>query len=98
MGNVVEFAPRLVTSVPQREPAISMIDVKESLAESVRTLFSSLASLSESLQKSDILICQIDDGETRAILLHKSEQIYHEWVRTSNELLKTASVLSTRKA
>lgn len=99
MGNVVVFTPRLATSALQVEPSISpSLMSRKSLGESIGTLFSSLASLSESLQKYDTLVCQIEDGETRARLLQKSEQIYREWVLTSNELLKAASVLSTRKA
>lgn len=96
MGNVLEFAARTANIDSQHEPAISTNEIQKSLAQSAWSLLSSLAILGESLQRSDSIICQIQDAQTRESLRHKSEQIYDAWVFTSIKLLNAFGGLPER--
>lgn len=99
MGTIVEFPPRL--DVPdlhlQSDQVITIRDVQASLADNARTLTSSLASLGESLQKAEALICYIDDVEVRERLRRNSASIYHEFFKAATKVLSLAAVCQKYK-
>jgi len=63
-------------------------DLQLSLAQNARTLASILAGLGETLQKSDDLICYIEDAEVRAQLRRTSESIHSEFWTTLTTVVK----------
>lgn len=92
----MKFALRLPGPDPQREHYLAIRDVQLSLAQNARTLVSILAGLGETIQKSDDLICYIEDAEVRAQLRLMSESIHSEfWVAVTAALKLTAACQKT---
>jgi hypothetical protein len=98
MENVVKLTPRLPGPDPQREHSMAIRDVQLSLAQNARTLMSCLASLGESLQKADSLICYINDAEVRAQLRLTSESTHLEMLNAVTKLLGLAAVCQKTNA
>ena len=98
MGTIVEFPPRPDGADIRPEQIITIQDVQVSLAQSARTLTSSLASLGESLQQADALICYIDDAGVRDRLRLTSASIYREFLKAATKTLHAAAVCQKENA
>ena len=92
MENVVKFAARLPSPDPLREHRMAIQHAQLSLAQNAKTLTSILISLGETLQKSDGIICCIDDAEVRAQLQLTSKAIHSELWAALAAVIKLSAV------